>query len=133
MLLCKDGKFKHKILSLNLYINNVFFSPNLKDFTSHLADTITASRSLHLSAGIDFRHCLDRRKRPGKNTEPAARMVSMIPVELSERREVQWAIWRSVALPPSLKNKKHQLLRQRLVLIRVVSTPMSMHLAARLR
>lgn len=37
----------------------------------------------------------------------------MIPVELSERREVQWAIWRSVALPPSLKNKKHQLLRQR--------------------
>lgn len=52
----------------------------------HLADTITASRSLHLSAGMDFRHCLDRRNRPGKKTEPAARMVSMITVELSERR-----------------------------------------------
>lgn len=68
---------------------------------SHLADTITASRSLHLSAGMDFRHCLDRRNRPGKNTEPAARMVSMITVELSEGREVQWATWRSVVLPPS--------------------------------
>lgn len=45
---------------------------------SHLADTMTASPSLHRSAGMDLRHCLDRRKRPGKNTEPAARMVSMV-------------------------------------------------------
>lgn len=72
---------------------------------AHLADTITASRSLHLSAGIDFRHCLDSRNRPGKNTEPAARMVSMIPVDLSERQEVQWAILRSVALSPLWKKK----------------------------
>lgn len=53
--------------------------------SSHLADTMTASPSLHRSAGIDFRHCLDRRKRPGKNTDPAARMVSMVPGKLSQR------------------------------------------------
>ena len=73
----------------------------------HLADTMTASPSLHLSAGMDLRHCLDRRKRPGKNTDPAARMVSMVPGDPSERQKVQQAIWslRSVALlPPSLKD-----------------------------
>lgn len=47
---------------------------------TNLADTITASLSLHRSAGNDFKHCLDRRKSPGKNTEPAARTVSMVPV-----------------------------------------------------
>lgn len=69
---------------------------------SHLADTMTASPSLHLSAGMDFRHCLDRRKRPGKNTDPAARMVSMVPGNVSERQKVQRAIWslRFVALSP---------------------------------
>lgn len=58
--------------------------------TPHLADTMTASRSLHRSAGMDFRHCLDRRKSPGKKTEPAARMDSMIPGDPSKRRKVLW-------------------------------------------
>lgn len=68
---------------------------------------MTASPSLHLSAGMDFRHCLDSRKRPGKNTDPAARMVSMVPDGLSERQKVQRAIWslRSVALSLSEKHK----------------------------
>lgn len=54
---------------------------------SHLADTVTASRSLQRSAGIDFRHCLDRRKSPGKKTVPAARMDSMIPGDPSKRQK----------------------------------------------
>lgn len=68
---------------------------------------MTASPSLHLSAGMAFRHCLDSRKRPGKNIDPAARMVSMVPGDLSERQKVQQAIWslRSVALSPFLKHK----------------------------
>lgn len=81
---------------------------SIKVFTrSYLADTMTASPSLHLSAGIDFRHCLDSRKRPGKNIDPAARIVSMVPGNLSERQKVQWAIWslRSVAL--FLLSEKH--------------------------
>lgn len=49
---------------------------------------MTASRSLHRSAGIDFRHCLDRRKSPGKKTEPAARMDSMIAGDPSDRQKV---------------------------------------------
>lgn len=53
---------------------------------SHLADTMTASLSLHLSAGNDFKHCLDKRKSPGKNTDPAARTVSMVPGVLSARQ-----------------------------------------------
>lgn len=44
----------------------------------YLADTMTASPSLHLRPGSRFRHCLDRKKSPGKNTEPAAKMDNMI-------------------------------------------------------
>lgn len=47
---------------------------------TNLADTITASLSLHRNAGNDFKHCLDKRKSPGKNTEPAARTDSIVPV-----------------------------------------------------
>lgn len=59
---------------------------------SNLADTMTASPSLHLSAGMDLRHCLESKKRPGKNTDPAARMVNMVPEGLSEGYKVQQAI-----------------------------------------
>lgn len=59
--------------------NNVVIEVQTSWTASHLADTMTASPSLHLRAGIDFRHCLDSRKRPGKNIDPAARMVSMVP------------------------------------------------------
>lgn len=70
---------------------------------------MTASPSLHLSAGIDFKHCLDNKKRPGKNTDPAAKMVSMVPGDLSEWQKVQRCnlvleIRRSV--PPSLYMKE---------------------------
>lgn len=112
---------------------NFWFSLKYKQ-KSHLADTMTASPSLHLSAGIDFRHCLDSRKRPGKNIDPAARMVSMVPGDLSERQKVQQAIWslRSVALSP-LKRTHTQCptVNKHLILISLVAaTPMCVHLAA---
>lgn len=109
-------KFKNiwneKNLSSHLLLQ-VLLLQDIRDSTKHgfgrsnLADTMTASPSLHLSAGMDFKHCLDRRKRPGKNTDPAAKMISMVPCNLSDRQKVQQAIWsmRSVALRP-LWNKK---------------------------
>lgn len=68
---------------------------------------MTASPSLHLSAGMDLRHCLESKKRPGKNTDPAARMVNMVPEGLSEGYKVQQAIQsQSPATLSSLKYKK---------------------------
>lgn len=49
---------------------------------TYLAETMTASASLHFSHGACFRHRLDSRKRPGKNMEPAARMLIMVPAIL---------------------------------------------------
>ena len=93
---------------------------------------MTASPSLHLSAGMDFRHCLDSRKRPGKNIDPAARMVSMVPGDLSQRQEVQQAIWslRSVTLSPLWKNRKRQRVSNSFTLISLLGTPLCMLLAA---
>lgn len=92
---------------------------------------MTASPSLHLSAGMDFRHCLDSRKRPGKNTDPAARMVSMVPGDLSEAKSsagnLVLEIRHSV---PSLKNTKHQTVDKQFILISLVATPTCMHFAA---
>lgn len=46
---------------------------------THLAETMTASPSLQRRPGMCLRHCLDSRKRPGKKTEPAAKMLNMVP------------------------------------------------------
>lgn len=51
----------------------------------YLDETMTASFSLHLSPGPCFRNRLDSRKRPGKNMEPAARMLSIISGNVAQR------------------------------------------------
>lgn len=87
---------------------------------------MTASRSLHRSAGIDFRHCLDRRKSPGKKTEPAARMDSMIPDDPSERQKVPLG-----SLVIRLKKMaKCQQAKKSFLLILTEGPPISIHLTA---
>ncbi len=54
----------------------------------YLDETMTASFSLHLSPGACFRNRLDSRKRPGKNMEPAARMLSIISGNVAQRHGV---------------------------------------------
>ena len=67
---------------------------------THLAETMTASPSLQRRPGMCLRHCLDSRKRPGKNTEPAAKMLNMLPVGpslwlISSGRSVALSLWES--------------------------------------
>lgn len=61
------------------------------EFLPHLAETMTASPSLQPSQGRCFRHCLDSRNRPGKNTVPAASTLSMVPLGWWEA----WVSWLS--------------------------------------
>lgn len=90
---------------------------------------MTASRSLHRSAGIDFRHCLDRRKSPGKKTEPAARMDSMIPDDPSERQKVPLGSL-VIRLKKNPKTAKCQQAKESFLLYLSEAPPISIHVTA---
>lgn len=108
---------------LNLYHPALFYEWKPKSLESlpclkqncvlYLADTMTASPSLHLRPGSRFRHCLDKRKSPGKNTEPAARMDNMIFGgwgQLMQLSRSTWAVLeRLPSLPPLWKKRYYQI------------------------
>lgn len=79
----------------------------------YLADTITASPSCQPRPGSRFRHCLDKRKSPGKNTEPAAKMDNMIVGgwgQLTQRSQsTRTVLERLLSFPPFWKKRYYQI------------------------